>query len=237
MGQSRVIAGLFCISLLGMIALSDLTAKHYREPFPSLAISLSSRVSPLSDFVGIAMGFRKLTADIAWIQTLVYYGSTEEGVEGEENEQGGGTYSLFLAYCQRVARIDPSFKYVFYYGGGVLGWNLNRFSEAEELLKEGIAAHPTEWRYQQFLAGLAYQKNHNVNVLADFLKVFMEEKDCPNLLRSILANIYKKQKRYKEAIYVWLLVYNTKDPLYLKRAESQIREMVPLAREMGTKAH
>jgi len=61
----------------------------------------------LSDFAGIALGFRKLTADIAWIQTLVYYGTQEEGVNHEEAESGGGRYPLFLAYCQRAAEIDP----------------------------------------------------------------------------------------------------------------------------------
>jgi len=229
MSSSRVLTALLCASLALLIALASVTAR-YKDPFPPLAVTLSSPVSPLSDFLGTAMGFRKLTADIAWIQTMVYYGTTEQGIDGEEVEQGGGNYPLFLAYCQRVARLDPSFKYVFYYGGGVLGWNLNRLNEAEDLLKEGIQAHPTEWRYQQFLAGLAYQKNHDVNKLTEFLKGFVEEKDCPNLLRSILANIYKKQKRYKEAIDVWMLVYNTRDPLYLTRAESQIREMFPLAK-------
>lgn len=225
------------MSLAAMIGFANFAATHDREPFPPLAVSLSSPVSPLSDFIGIAMGFRRLTADIAWIQTLVYYGTTEEVVESEENEQGGGRYPLFLAYCQRVARLDPSFTYVFYYGAGVLGWNLNRLDEAEEFLREGIRAHPTEWRYQQFLAGLAYQKNHNISALASFLKVFAEEKECPNLLRSILANIYKKQKRYTEAIHIWMLVYDTGDPMYLERAESQIREMHDLSMEMGRKAH
>ena len=140
---------------------------------------------------------------MAWIQTLVYYGSTDEGTDAETAEQGGGQYPHFLAYCQRVAEIDPYFKYVYYYGGGVLGWNLNRLDEAEELLKEGIKAHPKEWRFQQFLAALAYQKNHDINKLVDFLEGFVEEKDCPNMLRSILANIYKKQKRYLDAIRVW----------------------------------
>ena len=183
----------------------------------------------LSDFLGIAMGFRKLTADLAWIQTIIYYGTHEEGSNPEEEENGGGRYPLFLAYCQRVAQMDPSFKYVFYYGGAALGWNLNRLDEAEVLLKEGIRAHPKEWRFQQFLAGIAFQKSHDVKDLEEFLKVFSEEQDCPNILRSILANIYKKQKQYREAIHIWILVYNTHDPNYLERASSEITKMAPLA--------
>lgn len=202
---------------------------RYPDPFPPLAVSLSSPVARLSDFAGIALGFRKLTADLAWIQTVIYYGTEEEGTDHEEAENGGGRYPLLLAYCQRVAQIDPNFKYVFYYGGTALGWNLNRLDEAEELLKEGIQAHPKEWHFQQFLAAIAYQKNHDINNLIDFLKVFIEEPDCPNILRSILANIYKKQKRYVEAIHVWMIVYDTQDPNYTKRASSQIIEMAQKA--------
>ena len=219
----------FALSCLGAVGLSGLGSRRYSPPFPPLAESLSSPAAQLSDFVGIALGFRRLTADIAWIQTVLYYGTTEEGADAEESENGGGRYPLFLAYCQRVVQIDPTFIYAYYYGAGALGWNLNRLDEAETLLKDGIRTHPKEWRFQQYLAGLAFQKSHNINKLTEFLKAFVAEENCPNLLRSILANIYKRQKRYHEAVEVWLLVYQTQDPTYLQRAVSQIRELGPLA--------
>jgi tetratricopeptide (TPR) repeat protein len=238
MSAARGLLVTFSLSFAGMIGLAHSLAYNNVDPFPPLAVSLSSPVAQVADFVGIALGFRKLTADMAWVQTLLYYGTTEEGIDPEEAEKGGGVYPFFLSYCQRVARIDPNFKNVFYYGAGVLGWNLNRLDEAEELLKEGIQDHPKEWRFQQFLAALAFQKNHDVNKLVEFLKGFIEEKDCPNLLRSILANIYKKQKRYAESIRVWMIVYDTGDPLYLERASSQIKALYPLAqKQIGIKAH
>src|SRR5581483_9267553 len=107
-----------------------------------------------------------------------------------------------------------------------------------ELLREGILLHPKEWRFQQFLAAMAYQKNHDINRLIEFLQGFWKEEDCPNILRSVLANLYKKQHRYREAMDVWSLVYSTHDPTYETRALTQIREMAPLARqELGLKAH
>lgn len=211
------------------MALASLAGRFFTPATPPLALSLASPASRLSDFIGISLGLRRLTGDIAWIQTLIYYGTLEEGMTGEQEHEGAGKYPLFLAYCQRVAQVDPQFKYIYYYGGAVLGWNLNRMDEAEILLKQGIANHPKEWKYQQFLAGLAYQKSHNVNDLVDFLEAFVKEKDCPNIVRSILANIYKKQKRYKDAIRIWLLVYDTQDPMYFKPAQAQIDEMAPLA--------
>jgi tetratricopeptide (TPR) repeat protein len=235
--RSRSLAGLLAASCLAMVLLANLAAFRYSEPYPPLSASLSSPMDRLSDFAGIAFGFRRLTADVAWVQTLVYYGSEDVGADSETAEQRGGQYTQFLAYCQRVAGIDPYFTQIFYYGAGVLGWNLNRLDEAEELLKEGIQFQPKQWRFQQFLAALAYQKNHNINKLVEFLEGFIEEKDCPNMLRSILANIYKKQKRYLDAMKVWTIVYQTQDPIYLKRAISQIEELYPLAKQMGVKAH
>jgi tetratricopeptide (TPR) repeat protein len=228
MSTSRSLGWLSTALVGTALGLSYFAAKHRPEPFPPLNVSLSSPVARLSDFSGIALGFRALTADLAWIQTLLYYGTHEEGVDPEIAENGGGRYPLFLAYCQRVGQIDPRFKYVYYYGGAVLGWNLNRLDEAEILLKQGIQANPKEWRLQQFLAGLAYQKSHNINSLVDFLKVFSEEKDCPNILRSILAHIYKKQHRYREAIRIWLILYDSKDPSYFTIAKSQIEELSKL---------
>ncbi len=151
-----------------------------------------------------------------------------------EIDHGRGVHTRYA----HLAEIDPNFKYVFYYSAGVLGWNLNRLEEATLFLEEGIRRHPREWRFHQYLAALAFQKDHNVNHLVDFLQTFSQEPECPNLLRSILANIYKKQHRYKEAIQIWTLVYNTGDPTYQERSVSQIKELYPLARqEIGHKTH
>ena len=75
-------AWLLGAGLLVMGSLANVAAVHYSAPFPPLSVSLSSPAARLSDFAGIALGFRKLTADIAWIQTLIYYGTFEEGNAG-----------------------------------------------------------------------------------------------------------------------------------------------------------
>jgi tetratricopeptide (TPR) repeat protein len=229
MDSSRSLHCLLGILLAMTCALATLAATRFTEPFPPLATSLSSPASRLSDYAGIALGYRKLTADLAWIQTLIYYGTEEEGTDPEVVENGGGKYPLFLSYCQRVANLDPNFKYIYYYGGSVLGWNLNRLDEATEFLKEGVQAHPKEWRLQQFLAGLAYQKSHDISHLTQFLELFTQDKDSPNIVRCILANLYKKQKRYKDAIRIWVIIYDTGDPNNTQKALAEIRQMAPLA--------
>src|SRR5438094_34547 len=111
MDNSRALPLAFGLSFLVMVGFARVATQRYRNPFPPLAVGLSSPVARLSDFVGISLGFRKLTGDLAWIQTILYYGTREEGADPEEAENGGGRYPLFLSYCQRAARIDPNFKY------------------------------------------------------------------------------------------------------------------------------
>jgi tetratricopeptide (TPR) repeat protein len=197
-------------------------ARRYHDPFPALNVSLSTPESSLQDLGGIALGARRLTADVAWIQTLEYYGTPEEGQSESDFENGIGQYPEFLHYCQRVARLDPYFIFIYYYGGAALGWNLNRLDEAEELLKEGVGYNPKEWRLQQYLAGLAYQKNHDVKNLTLFLESFVNGPDCPNMVRGLLANIYKKQHRYEKSIQIWMQVRDTGDPQYTQRALHEI---------------
>lgn len=204
--------------------------------FPPLSVSLSSPTTRLRDFNGIGLGLRRLAADLAWIETLQYYGTREAGQTEEEFENGQGKYPDFLAYCERVARLDPSFTYVYFYGGGVLAWNLDRLAEGEVLLKLGVQNNPHEWRLQQYLGALAFQKNHDVKRLAEFLESYVDDPDCPNLLRSILANIYKKEKRYPDSLRIWFKVLDTKDPAYRDRASQQIEELAPLAGLSAPKA-
>jgi len=216
------------ISALFVFSGSWILSRHYQDPFPSLTTALSTSLVQLSDFSGIALGTRRLAADIAWIQTLQYYATPEADVPEEEAENGHGHYPLLLVYCERVARLDPYFSYVYYYGAGALGWNLDRLDEAEKLLQEGIKANPKEWRLQQYLAALGYQKNHDLSKLTQFLDSFIHDPDCPNLVRALLANIYKKQGNYRQAVEVWLIVLETHDPDYEVRAKDQIQQIVSL---------
>lgn len=197
--------------------------------FPPISTSLSTEMTRLEDFTGIALGWRRLAADLAWIQTLQYYGTPEEGQSEQEFENGIGRYPQFLAYCQRVTRIDPYFTYAYLYGSGVLGWNLSRLTEAETLLKEGIANNPKEWRLHQYLAALAYQKNHNMTYLETFLEGMVKDPECPHVLKSILANLYKKTHQYENAIQIWIDLYQSGDPAYSVVALRQIHTLQQLS--------
>lgn len=195
-----------------------------------MVASLASPQATLEDAGGVVLGLRRMDANLAWIQTLQYYGTPEKGQSDEEADNGQGNYPLFLTYCRHVADIDPYFTYMYLYGGSVLGWNLNRLDEAEALLKEGIANNPTAWRLPQYLAGLAYQRNHNVVELTHFLETVIQDPECPLMMKALLANIYKKQRLFDKAIALWEVIYQSGDPLYMERAINQVKDIQRIRR-------
>jgi tetratricopeptide (TPR) repeat protein len=218
------VVGWIAVFLIHIAILVQLTLRVH-PVYPPMFESLRSPKTELQDVIGAALGMRRLVADLAWIQTLQYYGTPELGQTETEEQNGGGRYPDFLSYCQRVADIDPYFTYVYYYGGASLGWNLNRLSEAEALLKDGIARNPGEWRLPQYLAGLAYQKDHDVANLIKFLESVANDPNSPLLMRALLANLYKKQRLYDKALQLWEQIYETGDPVYASRAVDQFKEI------------
>jgi tetratricopeptide (TPR) repeat protein len=200
----------------------------YHDPNPPMIASMQSSETHLSDVLGVALGLRHAAADIAWIETLQYYGTREFDMPEFVSINGGGRYSRFLRLCQRVARIDPFFTYIYYFGGSSLGWNLNRPTEAEILIRQGIAANPHEWRLPQYLAAMAYQRNHNVVGLEHFLEILVQDPQTPLIVKGLLANIYKKQGEYDKAIQMWEWIYASGNPEYMYRAIGQIKDIVKL---------
>ncbi len=218
------IESLFVFSVLGTIVCAT-RLDRIPEPYAPLSASLSTSLSQLNDFVGITLGMRRLSADLAWIDTLQYYGTEEAGASEFQSENGLGRYNGFIDHCRRTIKIDPHFSYVYYYCAGALGWNLNRLNEAEALLREGIRDNPTEWRMPQYLAAMAYQKNHNIDQLTTFLAVFVQDPNCPNLVRALLANLYAKSKNYAAALRIWFQILDTGDPAYIGQAHDHIQKI------------
>ncbi|MBI3291321.1 MAG: tetratricopeptide repeat protein [Elusimicrobia bacterium] len=186
----------------------------------------------LMDVGGVFLGLRRLTADLAWIQLLLYYGTPEEG-PGEESgghhhpdplSYGGGRYERFLEYCQRVVRIDPSFITAYLYGAGALAWNLKRSDEAVELLQEGVQRNPQAWQFHKYLAAIGFKQRGEFAKVASLLEEAIRDPACPSMVINILGNTYKDEGRYPEALRVFLELYDrAKDPEYQTTALKQIR--------------
>lgn len=170
----------------------------------------------------------------------------EEGGEkpGEQHEHHhhhaqieGGNYPELLNYCYRAVNQDPFFFYVYLYGAGSLAWNLNRTDEALSLLALGVQnmekfrenittdLHQPFWQLNLYISAIVYKKRGETDKMIPLIEMASRQKEAPNIVRVIMANIYEAQKKYDKALDIWISVYESKDPEYTKRAKEKIREI------------
>jgi hypothetical protein len=149
----------------------------------------------------------------------------------------GGTYAALSSYCSRVTDLDPYFSYAYQYGAGALAWNLNRPAEAVALLQQGISAMERScpnitrdpgqpfWQLHLYMSAIIYRQAGETEKMLGLLETAAAQPGAPNMIKSILANIYRKDGKYMPALKLWLEIYDSNDPTYHRRAEEQILEL------------
>ncbi len=207
------------------------------------------------DSVGFILGLRKFVSDIAWIQLLQYYGGsapeehccfegicfTEDVCHAEDyfehiTKIQPGKYKRFIDYCRRVVILDPLYSYVYFYGVGSLAWNLERPDEALELVDIGLRnlefqkedANSDYWELVKYQQAIYYKLGGKYLEMIDKLKEIVDAGKAPNMVKAILANLYKKYGRYEEALLIWEELLLSGDPEYVERAKKQILQLKKL---------
>lgn len=177
----------------------------------------------------LLLGTRRLGADVAWISILQYYGGEES--EGKEEfvdrplEGRSEKYPSLKKLTLRTLRLDPQLHYAVLYGAGALAFNLNRPEEAVEILEEAIQRNPQYWKYQLYLGAILYKQKGKFDSMLHLLEDAIQYPDCPTLIKSILANIYKVNKNYVRSLQIWIEIYEGKDTSYHEKARNQIEEL------------
>lgn len=238
----------FVLLLIAILFLSVKIDSSLRFPFPPLnqliwdsAEEFKDKTSlekpfgsegGFRDLSFLLLGMRKLAADIAWISVLQYFGSREFAGESDEDVHPphhleGGNYPALKKMVLRVMRLDPSLHYVTFYGAGAFGWLLNRPEEAMEILQEAIHYNPTQWRFRYYVGALLYKEKGEFSEMIKLLEEAIQFPDCPTMMKSILANIYKERKNYRRSLEIWLAVYENEktEPWYKMQAEKQIKDL------------
>lgn len=219
--------------------------------FPLKEIKLPLEKYFVLDSVGIISGLRRLVSNIAWIQLLQYYG--EDPQEDEPNNYSDtnreyyrhkqymlriqpGEYRELLQYCQRIVRLDHLFSYIYFYGSGVLAWNVERPDEALKLIDEGLRylefqknnPESDYWTLVLYQSAIYYKIGEKYKEMVVELEKIVSRGNAPNLVKVILANLYKKFGEYDKALNLWYHILSTGDPEYTERAMYQIIELKKL---------
>ena len=191
------------------------------------------------DLSFLSLGMRRLAADVAFIELLQYYGTPEHPEGADERthalhgrDYGGGYYPQVYSRTLRILDLDPHFRYAALYSAGALAFNLNRPAEAVRLLEYALKLDPKQWKYQIYLAALAYQKTENFPSLVQELEAAAQDPECPALFKNILAGLYVKMGRLSDAVRIYQDLIGSRDPDYRVHAERQIGKLLKRSKSL-----
>ena len=208
---------------------------NYTRPFPPADRIREVRQSAVEDALALALGLRRLAADIWFIRLMQYYGTPEvERVTGEggpgsqesEPEFGGGKYPDFLPIARHILTFDPYFTNAGLYAAGSLAFNMARPEEAISLLNGALVYNPKEWKYVTLLAAIGYSKAKNPAKVSELIMPLIMEPDCPVMIRQLAAFLNKKAGNYRAAYRIYATILGTtKDRFYIDNAVKEMRKL------------
>jgi len=227
---------------------SALSVSGYRSVFPPPSEIRTPVAGAASDMLALALGTRRLFADVWFIRLLQYYGSgvfyaqeeeapsfewLESKADGGHHDHhdhrilnGGGKYPRFLAMSRHVLEIDPYFTVAALYGAGSLAFNMGRPEEAQELLHYALKYSPREWKYLNVLAAIGYSKANDPAAVAASIAPLLKDPDCPVMLKQQAAFLNKKIGNYAAAAAIYADIYTTsRDTAYVRNAERELQKL------------
>jgi tetratricopeptide (TPR) repeat protein len=174
----------------------------------------------------LSLGMRRLAADLGLIRMLVYYGTPEDesGHEGHghppgghdaydpahpELSWGGGHYPELLARARAIRALDPRYDYPVFYAAGALAFNLNRPSQALDLLEEALRDDPGSAQLKAYVGAIGFLKQGDGRRVVEMLEPTLADPDCPTMIKMMLALMYRQQRRPADAVRLYREVLAT----------------------------
>jgi tetratricopeptide (TPR) repeat protein len=211
------------LAVAGLLGAASLARGRAAALLPGPALPPADRLvgGPYraQDTAFVGAGARRLAADVAWVQLLQYLGATP--IEEEHHE----SFPDVLPMTLRIVRLDPGFLRAYAFGATLLAWygNADHTEEALALLREGRANNPEHWPFTALLAAVGFKQRARFAEMAEELSRAVRHPDCPAIVKSILANAYKANGRYAEALALWLDIVDSPDGGdYVPRAEREV---------------
>jgi hypothetical protein len=182
-----------------------------------------------ADLVGMALGTRRLMADLWFIRLMQYYGTPElledapPGYDADGKDLGKGKYPEFPARARHILELDPGFASAGLYAAGSLAFNMDRPEEAEALLNFALKYRPREWKYLSLLAAIGYSKARNPAEVAAAIRPILKDPDCPVMLKQLAAFLNKKAGDFAAAAAIYAdIAATSRDAAYVANARREL---------------
>lgn len=229
---------------LGMaLALSmGLNVLQRRAAPPVVEDPLGVRVAPAAAVETAAffsLGMRRLAADLGLIRLIIYYGTPDESEavshEGHTGHDHGheapaserGRYQVMSTMAMRVLDLDPSLSYAPLFASGALAFNLNRPSDALEVLEYALKRDPKNIRYQSYIGAIGFHRAGNPGGVIRLMEPVLADPDCPTMIKSMMAFLYRRSGHRDKAIRLYRNILESRDRSYDHIARQMLRELEP----------
>ena len=216
------------LAALALIAGLNAATLRLHQPSPSPARSVHlSKETAIRDASLIALGMRRLAADLEFVEMLVYYGSPEEGEAPFEYLRSyyfesprhqhiheGGAYPELSPRALRILELDPGFSYAALYAAGALAFNLQRPDDAVSLLEKARAYGPKNWRYDLYIAAAGFHKQGDAERVLSVLAPVLADPECPTMLKNMAAYLDVRLNRVPQAVRLYRQILESRDTAY-----------------------
>lgn len=212
------------IALTLFLAGNFLAKKEYHSSFPPITeLQPTAFTAPL-DMAALSLGSRRVFADIWLIRLLIYYGLESNG-EGKA-DSADEFYKEFTDRAFHIARLDPSFRSANTLTAAILAFNMNRYDDAEALLKYLLKYHPEQRFYTQSLLSVAARKKGDPSAMLESIIPVIRAPDCPPLIKNITALLFRRAGRYAEAAELYAdIIRTSKEKEYIDKAVQGLKDL------------
>jgi hypothetical protein len=204
--KSRLAAVVVFAVLIGSVV--GLQALHERNGGPPAAATpgLLYVRSPEA-MKRLALSYSSLLADLYWIRTVQYYGSTK--LSADPNKQ----YDLLFPLLDLTTSLDPRFNVAYYFGAVFLAERFpggpGRPDLAIALLKKGFSAQPQRWEFAQAIGFVHYWWLEDYDEAAAWFARASALPDAPMWLAPLAATTLAQGGQRESSRLLWQQLANT----------------------------
>jgi hypothetical protein len=174
--------------------------------------------------------YNALAADVYWIRTIQYYGSTKQrldhlGILAQVVDPppsiAADAYPLLYPLLDITTTLDPRFNIAYRFGAIYLGEayprGANRPEMAIALLEKGLRERPDKYEYMEDIAFVHYWFRHDFGAAAEWFKKAGDVPGAPWWLRSMAATTLAQGGDRRSSRAMWVAILQSAEIDWLRK--------------------
>lgn len=141
-----------------------------------------------------SLGYRELAADWIWFQAVQYYG-------GYALQQHDLAY--FNGLIDIVTDLDPHFQFPYIFGAVVMSQDMGDLERGVEVLKKGMRANPTDWKYPFEIGFLYYVVAQDATRAARYFELAARLPGSGDVPARFAAFVHSKAGHGETSMRMW----------------------------------